>query len=170
MLVPDYGNVVMIYDKEYYANSYASKHIYNYAEYGSGGKVLGLSHDWLGYWETNPQNGNWTFYPDYQGAISYTIPQDGYVNFSYMMTSYYMGSEWTGYDSSKEVSFGVWLIRNGQLTRLYEKTGAAGTFQDDQLTPVAQGDILYYGVLNKGTQLPAMAKVKFYPAYLKNIS
>lgn len=170
VLVPDYGNVVIVYDKEYYANSYASKYIYNYAESGSGKKVLNLSHNWLGYWATNPQNGNWTFYHDYQGTASYTIPQDGYINFSYMMTSYYTGGEWSGYDSSKGISFGVWLIRNGQVTRLYEKSGTAGIFQDDGLTPVRAGDVLYYGALEKGTQLPVMAKIKFYPAYLKKVS
>lgn len=126
----------------------------------------------MGYWGTDPATGNYVFYPDYKGAASYTIPQDGYINFSYMMTSFYTTAEnpWKGYDASKGVSFGTWLVRDGKLTKVYEKSGLAGTFSDDGLLPVAQGDVLYYGVLNKGTQLPAWAEIKFYPAKLKKIS
>lgn len=172
VLVPDYGNVTIVYDG---CAAFSLKSQYfNYTDHerGVGEKILSRSHNWLGYWATDSKTGNYVFYPDYNDAASYTIPQDGYINFCYMMTSFYTTIEhpWTGYDSSKAVSFGVWLVRDGQLTKIYEKSGLAGTFSDDGLLPVAQGDVLYYGVLNKGTQLPAWAEIKFYPAKLKNLS
>lgn len=134
--------------------------------------VLNRSHNWLQYWGTNPGTGNWGAFWDYKQAAQYTIPQDGYVNFSYTMVSFYTTEvhPWVGYDATKTASFAVWLVRDGNVVRLYAHSGKAGEFSDEQLTPVAQGDILYYGILNKGDQLPADAGIKFYPAKLKKLS
>ena len=172
VLVPDYGNCAMIYTCGTYFETNRKYYNYTANEGGIGGKIRNRSHNWLRYWKTDSGTGNWVAYPDYNGAASYTIPKDGYINFTYMMTSFYTTNEnpWTGYDASKTASFAVWLVRGGQLTKLYEKSGLAGTFVDDGLVPVAQGDIIYYGVLNKGNQLPAWAEIKFYPAKLKKIS
>lgn len=172
MLVPDYSHVVEIYRKDRYVNSKNRTYIYNNGESGNGEKVLSRPHQWLQYWATDSNTNNWSRYYDYSGAASYTIPQDGYINFTYAMTSYYTTevNPWVGYDSSKTASFAAWLKRDGNIVEIYSHSGLAGEFMDEQLTPVAQGDIIYYGVLNKGNQLPATAIIKFYPAKLKRLS
>lgn len=172
VLVPDYGNTITVYNKYRYFNTNKKVYIYNHEESGVGEMVLNRSHNWLQYWRTSPIDGNYGNVWDYGEAAQYTIPQDGYVNFTYAMSSFYTTEvlPWVGYDATKTASFAVWLARDGNVVQLYARSGNAGEFSDEQLTPVAQGDVLYYGVLNKGDQLPASAKIKFYPAKLKKIS
>lgn len=169
-MVPDYSKGTTIYANGGHFEVNANIWKFRDSEGGAGELVLNRAHQWLQYWANDPNTGNWTCYGDWNGAAHYTITDNGYLFFSYYQVSFYTPSEhpWQNYPDGKTLSFGCWIFRDGNLAvKAYARSGNYGEKTDEVFVPVSKGDVIYYGVLNKGEAMPQGVAIRFYPALAK---
>lgn len=167
MLVPDYGNPILISAEESTNNNSGIGFLS--LQYGIGGWASKEEHYYIksAYYDSN---GNYRFKFTPNENLSYIIPSSGYINVYLNYAPWY---RFVLTYSDKPIIFWVALVRDGKETDIISFSIASNELDAPKTSisqiPVRKGDKIYWGgLLGIGTTLPqnniCEYSIKFYPA------